>query len=737
MNSPAKHENADWAVQLARANRIATGLSRTRDALRLAGQSLWPVFDLGLRLWLAHGFWISGLLKVAQWDTALTLATYEYPVAWLDPVTAATLGAAVEIVCPILLTLGFATRLAAIPLLVLSLVIQFEYKLLNEHVYWAALFGWYAVMGAGPLSLDRMLSAGFADSALPFAKTLSRSAAAFTQIVGPLYQLILRGWLALILAAPNLPALSAVDWFGFRYPVALLPPGLPTYLGVVLGIICPIMLVSGLAVRLIATVAALTLFSQAGSPDLSELGRIDYLYWILLLSILVLQGAGPLSLDHGLAQALRRRFPQLEGKPAAPLELLPQVIIVGAGFGGLCAARGLRHAPCRVTLVDAHNYHLFQPLLYQVATASLSPADVAAPIRGSFREQFNARVLLGKVTAVDREAQAVVLADGRRLSYDYLVLATGARHAYFGREEWERLAPGLKQIEDATQVRRRLLVAFEEAENAADPQIQQQWLTFVIVGGGPTGVELAGAIAELARHGMAREFRNIDPAAARVVLVQSAPRILPTFPEPLSAFAEQTLKKLGVEMFTNNRVQEVDETGVIVSGRRLEARTVFWAAGVKASPVAQWLVAEADSAGRLKVGPDLRAPGLPNVYAIGDAALSQGWYGQPVPGLAPAAIQGGAYVARHIQARLEGRSLPGPFHYTHLGSLATIGRKAAVADFGWLRLQGALAWWLWGAVHILFLVGARSRLSVAVQWFWAYITFQRSTRLITGGEAMH
>ncbi len=734
MNS---HGNADRAVQLARANRIATGLSRARDAFRLAGQTLWPVFDLGLRLWLAHGFWISGLLKVARWDTALTLAAYEYPVTWLDPVTAATLGAAIEIVCPILLTLGLATRLAAIPLLVLSLIIQFEYKLLNEHVYWAVLFAWYAVMGAGPLSLDRMLSAGFADSALPFARALSRGVAVFRRWAGPLYQLALRAWLALILAAPSLPVLSAVALFGYRYSVTLLPPGSPGYLGVVLVILCPIMLALGMATRMFAAFAVLILFSTFGSPGLTELTRIDYLYCMLLLGLVMLQGAGPLSLDHGLAQALRRRFPQMEGKPTAPLDQLPQVIIVGAGFGGLCAARGLRHAPCRVTLVDAHNYHLFQPLLYQVATASLSPADVAAPIRGSFRDQFNARVLLGKVTGVDRETQRVVLADGRRLSYDYLVLATGARHAYFGREEWEGLAPGLKQIDDATRIRRRLLVAFEEAENAADPRVQQQWLTFVIVGGGPTGVELAGAIAELARHGMAREFRNIDPAAARVVLVQSAPRILPTFSEPLSAFAEQTLKKLGVEIFTNNRVEDVDEGGVIVSGRRLEARTVFWAAGVMASPAAQWLAAEADSAGRLKVGLDLRAPGLPNVYAIGDTALSQGWNGKAVPGLAPAAKQGGAYVARHIRARIEGRALPGPFRYTHLGGLATIGRQAAVADFGWLRLKGAFAWWFWGAVHILFLVGARSRLMVAVQWFWAYLTFQRSTRLITGGEAMH
>ncbi|MGH8472851.1 MAG: DoxX family protein, partial [Gammaproteobacteria bacterium] len=312
-------------MQLARANRIAVWLGFAYDALRVSESILWPVFDLGLRLWLAHGFWISGLLKVTQWDTALTLATYEYPVTWLDPVTAATLGAAIEIVCPILLVLGLATRLAAIPLLALSLIIQFEYKLLNEHVYWAVLFAWYALMGAGPLSLDRMLAAGFADSAVPFARALSRGVAVFRRWVGPVYQLALRAWLALILAAPSLPVLSAAALFGYRYPVTLLPPGSPPYLGVVLGVL-GLILVPGLGTRLFAAVAVLILFSQTGSQNLDELTRIDDLYCMLLLGVVMLQGAGPLSLDHRLAQALRRRFPQLQGKPAAPLDRLPQVI---------------------------------------------------------------------------------------------------------------------------------------------------------------------------------------------------------------------------------------------------------------------------------------------------------------------------------------------------------------------------------------------------------------------------
>ncbi|MEI2781083.1 MAG: NAD(P)/FAD-dependent oxidoreductase [Candidatus Competibacter sp.] len=314
------------------------------------------------------------------------------------------------------------------------------------------------------------------------------------------------------------------------------------------------------------------------------------------------------------------------------------------------------------------------------------------------------------------------------------MLATGARHSYFGRDDWEPHAPGLKRIDDATAIRRRLLLAFEQAENCADPEERRRLLTFVIVGGGPTGVELAGAIAELARHGLAGEFRNIDPAQARVLLVQSAPRLLPAFPESLSEVSAQSLRMLGVEVLTQSRVEKIDADGVWVSGQRIGSRTVFWAAGVMASPAAHWLKGDADAAGRLKVGPDLTVPGLPDVFAVGDTALSEAWDGKPVPGLAPAAKQQGAYVARIIKARLEGRTGLPPFRYRHLGNLATIGRQAAVVDFGGFRLSGALAWWLWGVAHVFFLVDTRKRLSVAIEWFWAYLTYKRGTRLITGGK---
>jgi NADH dehydrogenase/putative oxidoreductase len=320
----------------------------------------------------------------------------------------------------------------------------------------------------------------------------------------------------------------------------------------------------------------------------------------------------------------------------------------------------------------------------------------------------------------------------QRVPYDYLVLATGASHSYFGRDEWGAFAPGLKRIEDATAVRRRMLVAFERAESTQDEDERRRLLTFVIVGGGPTGVELAGAIAELARYGLEQEFRNFDPASARVLLVQAGSRILPAFPEVLSARARQSLETLGVEVRLDSRVERIDAEGVTISGQRIEARTVLWAAGVVASPAARWLGAQADSAGRVKVASDLSVPGMPNVFVIGDTALALAWNGQPVPGLAPAAKQGGEYVARIIRARIEERRVPGPFVYRHLGSLATIGRKAAVADFGRLRLWGTPAWWLWGLVHVGFLVGMRNRVSVMLDWFWAYLTYRNGTRLITG-----
>jgi len=383
-----------------------------------------------------------------------------------------------------------------------------------------------------------------------------------------------------------------------------------------------------------------------------------------------------------------------------------------------------------VTLIDRHNYHLFQPLLYQVATTALAAGDIAMPIRSLLRDQANARVLLGEVTGVDTASRVVCLG-ARRLPYEYLVLATGATHSYFGKDEWAAFAPGLKRVEDANDMRSRLLLAFEQAEAAQDEAERAALLTFLIVGAGPTGVELAGAIAELTRFGMEKEFRHVDPAQARVILVQSGPRILPAFPEVLSARAAVALGKLGVEILTDSRVESIDADGVRVAGKRLIARNVFWAAGVVASPAAQWLAVERDGSGRVKVAPDLGVPGHPGVFAIGDTALSSAWNGQPVPGLGPAAKQGGHYAARVIRAHVAGRAAPRPFRYQHLGSLATIGRKAAVADFGVVRLSGALAWWLWGLVHVYFLAGIRNRISVMLDWAWAYFTFRSSTRLIT------
>jgi NADH dehydrogenase/putative oxidoreductase len=387
-----------------------------------------------------------------------------------------------------------------------------------------------------------------------------------------------------------------------------------------------------------------------------------------------------------------------------------------------------------VTLIDRSNFHLFQPLLYQVATAALSPGDIASPVRQLFRDSFNIRALLGTVTGIDTQAQRVCT-NSHEIPYDYLVLATGATHSYFGKDAWAPYAPGLKRVEDALEIRRRILTAFEQAEAAADEAQRAALLTFLVVGGGPTGVELAGAIAELARFGMDKEFRSFDPAQARVVLVQSAPRLLPAFPESLAKIAQRSLETLGVEVQLGSRVEGIDAAGVTISGKRVAARTVLWAAGVTASPAAKWLGTEADNAGRVKVGADLTVPGKPNVYAIGDTALSNAWNGQAVPGLAPAAKQAGAYVARSIKASILGRPLPTAFVYRHMGSLATIGRKAAVVDFGFVKLWGAPAWWLWGIVHVSFLVGVRNRIATMVNWFWAYLTFGGGIRLITGGEA--
>jgi NADH dehydrogenase len=418
---------------------------------------------------------------------------------------------------------------------------------------------------------------------------------------------------------------------------------------------------------------------------------------------------------------------------------LHHVVIVGAGFGGLQTTYRLAGTPVRITLIDRRNHHLFQPLLYQVATASLATSEIAWPIRYLVRNRPEVTTLFATVTGIDAANRRVLLEDGADVVYDTLVLATGARHAYFGHDEWEPFAPGLKTLEDATTLRRRILVAFERAEREPDASRRAALMTFVIIGAGPTGVELAGTIAELARVTLPPDFRNIDTGKARVVLIEAGPRVLAGFPDDLSAYAHQSLESIGVELVLGQPVTDCSADGVVYGGHQLEAKTlesktIIWAAGVRASRAAEWLGAPADRAGRLQVAPDLTVPGHPEIFAIGDTVTIAAWNGQPVPGIAPAAKQEGDYVAETIKARLAGRTLPA-FRYSHAGSLAQIGKRLAVIDFGRFKLRGALAWWIWGFAHIYFLIGLRNRLSVALSWLWIHARDQRAARLITQGSS--
>jgi len=408
----------------------------------------------------------------------------------------------------------------------------------------------------------------------------------------------------------------------------------------------------------------------------------------------------------------------------------PKVVIVGAGFGGLEAAKALSHVAVDVTVIDRQNHHCFQPLLYQVATAALSPAEIAWPIRHILRQQRNATVLMAEVSGIDLAGRCVQTG-ADPIPYDYLVIATGATHSYFGHDDWIDFAPGLKRIEDATRIRRSILLAFEHAELAHDDAERQRLLTFVIVGGGATGVEMAGAIAEIARQTLAKDFRRIDPRSSRIILLEAGPRVLPTLPEDLSAYAERTLTRMGVDVRTSTRVINCDRRGVDLDRGRIDASTIIWAAGVVASPAAHWLGAEHDYAGRVLVRPDLSVPNHPEVFVIGDAAGVHDQTGAMVPGVAPAAKQMGRYVGRVIAARVdETLSLP-PFRYRSLGDLATIGRRAAVVNFGYLRLKGFVGWLFWSLVHIYFLIGVKNRFIVAFTWLWDYLTFHRGARLIT------
>jgi NADH dehydrogenase len=408
-----------------------------------------------------------------------------------------------------------------------------------------------------------------------------------------------------------------------------------------------------------------------------------------------------------------------------------KVVIVGGGFGGLSVARALNGLPIEITLVDRQNHHCFQPLLYQVATAVVSPADIAWPIRGILRRQDNVRVLMAEVIGVDVAAK-VVQTDSISLPYDYLVLATGATHSYFGHDEWAKYAPGLKTIANATEIRGRLLLAFEHAELVSDEAKRRALLTFVIVGGGPTGVEMAGAIAEVALQALPNDFRDIDPRSARILLIEAGPRLLPSFPEKLSDYAKHTLEKMGVTVMTSSRVTDCDPTGVTVDGEKIEASTVIWGAGVIASPAAEWIGAAHDSAGRVKVEPDLSVPGHSNIFVIGDTAAILDRKGQPVPGIAPAAKQMGFYVGKLLAGELNGKPRPAPFVYHHQGDLATIGTHSAVVklNLDHLTLKGFFGWLFWSVAHIYFLIGIRNRFVVAISWIHGIFTSRRGARII-------
>jgi NADH:ubiquinone reductase (H+-translocating) len=416
--------------------------------------------------------------------------------------------------------------------------------------------------------------------------------------------------------------------------------------------------------------------------------------------------------------------------------VMPRVVIVGAGFGGLQAARALRNVPVQVTVIDRNNHHLFQPLLYQVATAVLSPAEIAAPVRSVLRKQTNTEVLLGEVTGVDTQAKLVLLRDDQSVPYDYLILATGARDSYFGHNDWAQFAPGLKSIRQATEIRNQILWAFEQAEKESNEEKRQALLTFVLVGAGPTGIEMAGSIAGLAHKTLPAEFHHIDPAQARIILVEALPRILLAFPERLGEKAKKALNHLGVEVRTNSPVEDINSEGVVIGGKLLPAKTVIWTAGVAASPAGAWLGTETDRAGRVKVDSDTSVPGHPTIFVLGDTAQFM-QDGKPLPGVAQVAIQQGRYVAGIIAGRVAGKERSEAFHYVDKGNMATIGRFHAIASIGKLQFAGVFAWLLWLFLHLMFLIGFRNRLVVGFQWLVYLTTFHRGARLITSGDEIH
>ncbi len=662
-----------------------------------------PWLLLATRLWFGQVVLVHQIMAMAQ--------SSQGGVAGARLHVPSSVEAALHGIVPFLLSAGLLTR----PIALVLLAGGYGSIALGPGGATLVLLAWLIVLGPGPFSLDAMLGRGLAWAPLGPARQIKKFYEQAERYVSPVLLLVSRAGLAasLSLASALTPSLFS---HATRHSLTTLF-AYPSSVSAILAFCIAFGCMTRPATFIYA--AMVPLAGIAMSMD-------ERLAMLLLLLMLVVTGPGVISVDQLLAR------PVLDGseKDEGSLDQYPQVVVVGGGFGGIEAVRGLRNSRCRITLIDQRNHHLFQPLLYQIATAALSPGEIATPIRSLFRSQRNVQIRLGTVTGVDT-ATREVLVGAAKVKFDYLVLATGARHSYFGNDHWAPYAPGLKSIEDATSIRSRLLRAFEEAETAADERARAAWLTFVIVGGGPTGIELAGAIAELAHHGMDQEYRTIDPSTSRVILVHAGPRVLPTFPPSLSAAAEQSLRKLGVTVYLDTRVLRVDQDGADLGEDRIASRTILWAAGVAASPVARWLNQRGDASGRIKVNDDLSVPALEGVYAIGDTASSLGWNGAAVPGLAPAAKQQGKYAARVIDAQLVGRRPPPPFRYRHFGSLATIGRQAAVAEIGPIQMWGAPAWWFWGAAHIAFLTGGPNRVKVMLDWLWAYFTYRRSTRLIT------
>jgi NADH:quinone reductase (non-electrogenic) len=692
-------------------------------------ETFWPFSDLVIRFFVAMWFLRSGLVKAADYDKALLLATQEYPVTWMSPANAAMTGLAIELIGPILLIAGLFTRPAALAMAALTIVSQAVYVPTTTNLIVSAMLIWYVFHGPGAFSLDRVLSLGFKSSALPLARPTIIAWDWSREHLAPIVMAILRLWMGVSLltyADVIEPPVAVMTWL----PVTIFA-GFPDWLAIV----AAVFFFTGFG----AVIVSYGLFFLIAAFMITGAHPNVTLFPFLFLAIYEAKGAGVFSVDRAILAWLEKNILFDRDYSEIP-DRWPHVVVVGAGFGGLAAVARLKRLPVRITLIDKRNYHLFQPLLYQIATATLNPADIAAPIRSLFKGDGNVRVLKGEVKGIDAAAGTLTYGDGAELKYDRLVLATGATHSYFGRDEWGPYAPGLKTIEDGVAVRASILNAFEEAEASGDEERIKRLLTFVIVGAGPTGVELAGAIAELAKVSVEREFRTIDPASARVILVQSGDRILPAFPEELSAKAAQSLENLGVEIRTGGRVTEIAETHVCIGDdTTLETETVLWAAGVAASPAAKWLDAKSDRAGRAEVNDHMRVIGangepFENIFAIGDTAGSTAWDGKPVPGLAPAAKQAGAYVSKVIEAELLDKECPGPFAYKHQGSLATIGRKSAVADFGMFKMSGALAWWLWGVVHVGFLTGARNQVTVLVNWAWSFFAKHSGVRLITERE---